>query len=111
MVNSSLKAYNGDTMYHVTPLHEQVHFDASLQGLVGYFKNYVYSISVSLNFMNYNIARLEVVNVVVILKVWGHLWANKRIEIFCDNRSVVDVLSSGRAMNHILVTCARNVWF
>ena len=30
--------------------------------------------------------------------------------IFCDNRSVVDVLSFGRAPDQILATCARNIW-
>ena len=50
------------------------------------------------------------VNVVLALKVWGHWWANKRIEIRCDNRAVVDVLSFGRARDLVLATCARNVW-
>ena len=47
---------------------------------------------------------------VVALKVWGQLWANKRVEICCDNRAVVDVLSSGKARDAVLATCARNVW-
>ena len=107
-----LKYYNEVTMCHVTPLHKQMHLDASLQGQFGgQFKNYVFSISIPLNCMNYNIAHFEMVHVVVDLKIWGHLWVYKRIEIFCDNRSVVDdVLSSGRARDHILATCARNVW-
>ena len=60
--------------------------------------------------MQYDIAHLEMVNVVVALKIWGHLWANKRVEIRRDNRAVVDVLSFGRAKDPVLVTCARNVW-
>ena len=74
------------------------------------FKRYVYALSIPLNFMNYNIVQLEMVNVVVALKIWGHLWANKRVEICCDNRAVVDVLSFGRAKDSVLATCARNVW-
>ena len=44
-----LKSYNGVTIYHVTD--ELMHLTASLQGLVGHFKNYVYSISFPLNFI------------------------------------------------------------
>ena len=61
--------------------------------------------------MHYNIALREMVKVVVALKIWGHLWANKHVEIFCDDRSVVDVFFSfGKARDPILATCARNVW-
>ena len=54
--------------------------------------------------------RIKMVNVVVALKVWGQLWANKCVEICCDNRAVVDVLSFGKDRDAVLVTCARNVW-
>ena len=47
---------------------------------------------------------------IVVLKIWGHHWANKCVQLFCDNRAVVDVLSSGRAHDKILATWARNVW-
>ena len=52
------------------------------------------------------IAHLVMVNVVVALKFWGHLWA----KICCDNRDVVDVLSFGRARDSVLAACARSVW-
>ena len=96
-------------MYHVTPLREQMHLDASLQGLGGQFKNYVFSLPIPLNFMH-NIAHLEKVNVIVTLTIWDQLWANKRTEIFCDIKYVVDVLSSYTAEDQILATSARNVW-
>ena len=105
-----LKNYNGVTIYNVKPLHEHMHIDASLLSLGGQFKNMVYSIPLPKDFMGYNITQLEMVNEIVALKVWGHLCSNKLIEIFCDNRSVVDVLSFGRALDQILATCARNVW-
>ena len=43
------------------------------------------------------------------LKVWGHAWANKSVEIMCDNLAVVDVLSFGKAMDHIMATCIYNI--
>ena len=60
--------------------------------------------------MTYNITQLEMVNVVVVLKVWGQCWANRRLQIFCD-KSVVDVLGFRRAKHSVLATCASNVWF
>ena len=108
--NVFLQSYNEVTMYHITPLLKQMHRDASLQGLGGLYNNYVYALAIPLHFREYNIAHLEMVNVVVDLKIWGHLWANKWEEIRCDNRAVVDVLSFRRARDPVLATSARNVW-
>ena len=47
--------------------------------------------------LNYNIAHLEILNIIVALKVWATHWANRRIRIHCDNMAVVEVLNSGRA--------------
>ena len=105
-----VKNYNGVTSYDIKPLHEQMHLDASLEGLGGCFKNLVYSLPLPRDFMSYNIAQLEMVNLVVALKIWGSLWTNKRVEILCDNKAVVEVLYLGRAWDQILATCARNIW-
>ena len=35
--------------------------------------------------------------------------ANRRLQIFCDNKAVVDTLIFGRAKDSVLATCARNV--
>ena len=108
--NTFLQIYNGVTMYQVTPLFEDIHLDASLTGLGGQFKNYVYSISIPKGYMGYNIAHVEMLNVVVALKVWGQQWAIKCVRLFCDNQAVIEVLSSGRARDQILAMCARNIW-
>ena len=50
-------------------------------------------------------------NVLVALKVRGHAWANKSIQILCDNIAVVEILSFGRAKDPIMATCARNISF
>ena len=81
-----------------------------LSKALGVYKNYIYTLAIPLNFRQYNIVHLEMVNVVVALKAWGQLWANKRVEIYCDNRAVVDVLSFGKARGDVLATFARNVW-
>ena len=64
-------------MYHVGPLFEDIHLDTSLMGLGGHCQNYVYAISIPKDYMGYNIPHLEMLNVVVALKIWGHYWANK----------------------------------
>ena len=70
----------------------------------------VYFIPISKGYMSYNISHLEILNVVVVLKVCGQCWANKRIQIYCNNQAVVDVLRYSRARDAMLATCARNVW-
>ena len=108
--NTFLTQYNGVTMYEVRPVSADIFLDASLTGLGGVFGHQVYALALPKHFMNYTIVHLEILNIVVALKVWGQSWANKRIQIFCDNRAVVDTLNSGRARDDILATCARNIW-
>ena len=60
--------------------------------------------------MNYNIAQLEILNIVVALKVWAQHWANRRIKIYCDNMAVLEVLRNGRARDNVLALMARNIW-
>ena len=81
-----------------------------MEGLGGCYDSYVYALRIPRGFNNYNIAHLEIINVVVALKVWGRMWANKSIQIMCDKMTVVEVLSHGRARDPIMATCARNVW-
>ena len=62
------------------------------------------------NYIGYDIAQLEILNIVVALKVWGKAWRDRRFRIYCDKRAVVDTLTSGRARDTVLATCARNIW-
>ena len=105
-----LTSYNGNYFLLSTPLHKRIYLDASLEGLGGCYDNYVYALRIPRGFNNYNIAHLEIINVVVALKIWGHMWANKSIQIMCDNMAVVEVLTYGRARDSIMATCTRNVW-
>ena len=105
-----LTSYNGITFYYQPPLHKRIYLDASLEGLGSCYDSYVYALRIPRGFNNYNIAHLEIINVVVALKIWGYRWANKSIQIMCDNMVVVEVLTYGRARDSIMATCARNVW-
>ena len=86
-------------MYEVRPISADIYLDASLTGLGGAFGDFVYTLHIPKNFHNYNIVQLEILNSVVALKIWGQLWQNKRIRIYCDNHAVVDALNSGKAFD------------
>ena len=81
-----------------------------MEGLGGCYDNLVNALRIPRGFKNYNIAHLEILNVVVALKLWGHAWANKSIQIMCDNIAVVEVLTYGIARDPTMATCARNTW-
>ena len=53
------------------------------------------------------IARLEMLNIVVALKVWAHSWEGYRVRIHCDNMNSVLVLQTGRARDPYMQNCAR----
>ena len=72
-----LKSCNRVTFYYIQTCNYRVYLDAYLMGLGGSFNNLVYTIPLPKGFMNYNIAQLEMVKVVVALKVWGQCWANR----------------------------------
>ena len=107
--NSFLSHYNGITYYEQQNCHSEVHLDACFTGLGGSYESMVYALPIPKDFMNYNIAHLEILNIVVALKVWAQQWANKRIKINCDNMAVVEVLRNGRATDNILALMARNI--
>ena len=102
-----LTSYNGVSFYHQPPVSKSIYLDASLEDLGGSYDNYVYALPIPKCFRAYNIAHLEILNVVVALKIWGQVWANKSTEIRCDNLAVVEI---GKARDSIMATCARNIW-
>ena len=103
--------YNGVTYYHQSQCHSQMHLDASLTGLGAVFHYMVYSLPLSRGYMGYTIVHLEILDIVVACKVWANYWANKRIQIWCDNQAVVEVLTTGKCKDKTLPVCAKNIWF
>ena len=108
--NCFLPHYNGVTYYDQPYCHSEVYLDACLTGLGGAYNSMVYALPIPKDYLDYNIAHLEILNIVVALKVWATHWANQRIRIHCDNMAVVEVLSSGRARDPTLALIARNIW-
>ena len=105
-----LTSFNGVTMYDRRPVNGIVYLDASLTGLGACYNNLVYTLPIPPGFNNYTIVHLEMLNVLVALKLWAHLWADKRVKLYCDNQAVVQVLSTGNTRDTVLGACARNIW-
>ena len=81
----------------------QLHVDACLEGIGAISDNKVYHKLIPEGFKwALSIVHFEMVNVVVAFRVWGKLWKNKWVEIFCDNAAVVRVLSSGSSKDTFL---------
>ena len=61
--------------------------------------------------LNFQIAHLEMLNILAALRVWQSQWSNMKVEIACDNLAVVQVLTSGRTRDLTLAAIARNIQF
>ena len=83
--------------------------DASLTGLVARWGNQVYALTIPSDYLDFNIAHLEMLNILVVLKVWYLQWANKKVSIACDNEAVVHDLNSGRTKDLTPAAIARNI--
>ena len=82
-----------------------------MQGLGAICDNEVYSIAINpaLEEGGYGIVHLEMLNILVALRVWGHKWQGKRIVIHWDNQAVVVILNTGRTKDSILAAITRNI--
>ena len=86
--------------------------DMCLTGLGGTYQECEYfHLRVPSEWKGRNIAYLEMWGVIVALKVLGHRCEGKRIVMYCDNESVVRVLSSGKARDEFLQNAMREVVF
>ena len=83
--------------------------DACKTGLGGICGDEYFHFKLRLPYVNYNIAYLEVLAVIMALKCWkNRLWA-KSIVMQCDNMSVVQVLNGGRSRDLFLQAAMREV--
>ena len=62
----------------------RLQFPASLTFLGSVFFNMVYELHQPNNFMNYKITKPEMLNFIIVIKVWGHHQQDKHIEIKSD---------------------------
>ena len=61
---------------------------------------------------DHHITQLEAINCLAAVRVFiSSDHKGGTIELFCDNRPAVDALTSGRAKDDVLASCARAIWF
>jgi len=87
--------------------------DACLSGCGGIFDgNYFHADFPSfVREKDWSIAVLELLGVIVALKLWAHNFKSKRIRIYCDNESVVQILNTGKSKCLLLQEGLREVCF
>ena len=104
-----LPTFNGITIFDHRPIDHEIELDACLQGLGARWGSQIFAFPLPLGYLDYNIAHLEMLNILVALRVWHHYWAKSRVQIACDNEAVVHVLNSGRTRDLTLAAIARNI--
>ena len=50
------------------------------------------------------------INIVVALKTWGHLWCNKKVLLKTDNMAVVHICNKGSTRDKNVAAYVRNIW-
>ena len=108
-----LPAFNSVTFFRKVPIPklDSLHLDACLSGLGAIWNGRVYSTPV-IHIPNFplTIVHLEMWNIVIALRMWGHLWRHSSIHIFCDNLAVVQVIKTHKTKDAFLAICDRNAW-
>lgn len=56
------------------------------------------------------IHQLEMLAVLIAVRFWGHKCSGGRVQIYCDNESVVKVINSSRTRDPFLSACLRDLW-
>ena len=87
--------------------------DSSLQGCGGFWQGKYFHTAFPEKFHNdqFHITILEMFAVIICLKLWGCNFRGKRIQMFCDNQSICQVVNSGKARDEILQDCLREIAF
>ena len=105
-----VQVFNGTSFFLKKKVDKEVHLDACLKGIGATFNGFIYEAKIPGKFAHFDIAALEMLNILVALRVWADAWKNCTIEVHCDNLSVVTVLCSGKTKNSSLATISRNIF-
>ena len=103
--------FNGVAFFDKRSVQATVELDASLTGMGAVWGNMVYAVPLVKTFSMFSIVHWEMFNILIALKVWGHMWKNKKIHIKCDNQAVVSILNTCKSTDKYLRAIARNILF
>lgn len=104
--------WNGVGLISSSPPDIDVYVDASGSGIGGTDGRAAYGGQISpVGDPANNISELEAVNLAVALQTFlSHADAGRHIRVFCDNMASVEVFTTGRGRNPIILECARSIW-
>ena len=51
----------------------------------------------------------EILAIYIALRLWSKQITNKRIQLFCDNKSVISILNSGKGKDKLMLHYARQI--
>ena len=87
--------------------------DSCLHGCGGFWLGKYFHVSFPTKFKerNFHITILEMFAIVICLKLWGSNFKGKKIQMFCDNKSICQVVNSGKTKVEILQDCLREIAF
>ena len=108
-----LPTFNGITFMHKSEIDttKTLYLDACLTGLGAIWRDRFYAAPVpEIPDFDTSIVHLEMLNIVVAPRVWGHFWQHSLITIFCDNQAVVSVVDTSKTRDPFLGLCIRNIW-
>jgi hypothetical protein len=102
-VNGSVK------IYKCLQPRTDIFVDASLRGLGGVLKNFIYKLALPPR-PGWCIAHWEAINILVALRTFSNFIQGKNVTIWCDNQVAINILNSGRGVDPILQNISRNIW-
>ena len=106
-----LRKFNGKIMFKDTREAFDVYIDASLTGMGACWNENAYAVSRHiLATATLSITQLEMLNVLIAMRIFGHCWEKQKIKFHIDNKAVVYALSNGRIKDKYLQSVARSIW-
>ena len=96
---------------YLRPIDFSLDLDACLIGLGGCWCNFVYHFPIVWGYIGWSIAQLEMINILLVVRLFQAQWAHHKVLIRCGNKAIVSVLRSGRTKDPYLGAYARNIWY
>ena len=86
--------------------------DSSMSGCGGICDHEFFHVQFPVSFMQQGlkIHHLEMMAVLLGVRIWGPRCQGMRVQIYCDNESVVQVINSSRTKDPFLGSCLRELW-
>ena len=89
----------------------EVFVDACVTGIGAYWEDNAYAVSRNFNATNgFNITKLEMLNVLIALRIFGNMWENLNVKFCVDNKASVCALQKDRIRYPLMQAVARSVW-